>query len=157
MPVDEGFGSRSGGSGDNISEERIFIHRGSNDPTTIDTEVLAHTDAPATITNLSGTLYRTGVEFREQLGDLLWRVTVRYEGNEIELAVGQKRHRWTTTGGMQKFLYAKDHIATYNDSGGTTTTDADGVLGWDGRTINGADVVVPVFFFEVDIALSSIS
>lgn len=155
--VDEKFGSRVGASGDSVWEERIFIVRGSDDPTDIDTAVLSHTDAPTTITNVAGTLYRTGVEGRDQVGNGLWVVTVRYEGNEFELAVGQKRVRWDTTGGTRHILNALEHIETYDESGSTTTDDWDGLLGWDGQQLNGADVPVPLFNFEIDIALADIS
>ncbi len=158
ITVEERFQSRRGGTSDFAYEERDFTVRGSDVPVDIDAAVLAHVDAPATIVGTDGTLYRVGIRNRDQHGKELWVATVSYESSEFELAVGQKRHRWTTTGGTHHILHARSHVTTYNGSG-TVAADAnhDGQLGWDGRAINGADVVTPVFSFDVDIALSSIT
>lgn len=153
--AEERFLSRRGASGDSIWEERLYTVRGSDDSDEIDDAAMA--ESPSTITSSVGTLYRTGVEDRQQEGNGLWVVAIRYEANEIEIVVGQKRHRWSTLGGTQHVMSAREHIATYDDGGSPVSTAMDGLLGWDGKTLNGADIPSTAFNFEVDIALSDIS
>ncbi len=97
----------------------------------------------------SGLLFipRVDQEVKEDRGANLWRGTVSYRELDVE-------YTFDTTGGIQHITHALAHVASYAPSG-KTAPNHNGAIGWDGQTVQGVDIPVPVANFTETHPLSS--
>ena len=143
MPVtiDEKFESRRITTGTNPSVELIYIGRGSNDDSAVMSAALA---ATPTSYNL---LPRQDVTI-EPTGELLWAITAKYAvSNLAPQPTGGSTFSFDTGGGTNHITQSLATLGKFAPSG-KTAPDHKGAIGVDGNTVNGVDIIIPVYNFS---------
>lgn len=99
------------------------------------------------VTYFSGTqydgLFFSKIRVNERIGDSRWRISVEYNGrgdwyNEI---ANENSFEFDTSGGTQHIRSSLETRNKYGDF----PAELDGVVGWDGDSVEGVDITVPVF------------
>lgn len=79
-----------------------------------------------------------------RFGDYDWFGEVRY-GPRKKREIGDSSYQFDTSGGSQHITHSRATIATY---GGAGAPDCAGAIGWDGTTVHGVDIKVPIYSFS---------
>lgn len=96
-----------------------------------------------------GSIYKPPLLYRQQiqlevLGPLLWIATVRYDTTGTEPLSALDSFEFDTSGGTQHITQSIETVATYGDA----PADFDGAIGVNDKSVDGVDIVVPVFNFS---------
>lgn len=99
---------------------------------------------------------RTTVSAKRR-GPDIWECNVKYEDesskeSEEEPEAGKTyRFSFDTTGGDHEVSHSLGNVGRYHRTSANPAPDMRGAIGWDGKKLNGAKVVIPKLEFTVDI------
>jgi hypothetical protein len=132
---------------------KIEVHyqlTGSDDNADILDHVIAN--APATYTILGLDHPRSGIRIEPEVVDTatgtgFWHAIVDYKYDVVEPAVGEELIEFDTTGGTQHITQSLATSAKYPASGADKAPDCKGAIGVTHDSVEGADVVVPVYTY----------
>jgi len=144
--IEEKYKSRSTETGDSASAEYVYTVMGSDDPVTIETDVLAA--APATVATATTSLIRLGMSIR-QVSNGHWEAFVNYGHPSLPPfpETGESSYQFEVGGGTQRRTHALENIANYG-IGAATPPDFKGAIGVTENGVEGVDVIVPQFQFS---------
>lgn len=149
----------------NRSAEFLYLVTGTDDEQTALAAVKAEAAATYTFANGSGSgddvkLPRQPVELEPILIDgtrSMWEARVRYGVNSwASRSPPQENdnvYSFDTTGGTEKITQSKATVSVSVPSG-LSTPDFKGCIGWDGKNVNGCEIVVPAFRWEEKVYLA---
>ena len=140
ITVSEKFDSRPAADGDNPSAELKYLVEGTGD----EQQALAALES-GTPPTYSGLLRQTWSVDPVGDGSCYWEGVVRYgqmSGGPKE--VGESSFQFDTGGGSMHVTQAKEHVASYAPSG-ETAPDFKGAIGVTHDSVDGCDIVVPVY------------
>ena len=140
--IEEKFGSRSSSAGNNPSVVLEYFIFGTEDDLEAKSELLLH--APAFYDGLVKTNTRI-----LRVADTVWDGSVQYGFSVPTPApaeTGDSSFTFDTGGGTQHITQSKETIAL-DSSPGNPVFDFDGAIGVSGDSIDGVDIVVPVYQF----------
>jgi len=143
VEVEERQGSGTLSRGDSAGHERLYIITLPEDATEQDAVWALQQTAPATYDGLAAESWE--VEPTEDPGT--WYGRVDY-AKKTKAEDGETSFRFDTGGGTQHITAAKAHVQTYT-AGGATAPDPKGGIGVTKSSVEGVDITVPVFNFEV--------
>jgi len=110
-----------------------------------DVYTAALADVPATYESLP----RRKIELDERVNDTTWTIRVHFEAydtNPTWVADPDSTFAFDTTGGTQHITQARATVGAYGAN--ADATDNAGAIGFDGKNVAGADIIVPVFNFS---------
>ena len=141
ITVQEKFESRPG---DNSSIDLIYIIDGTDD------DVAARSALAATAPSTHAGLVREEDSLHvEPVGALLWEGKARYSRSEGQAPqTGDASFSFDTTGGTQHLTQSRQTISKYAPAG-KTAPDFGGAIGVTHDSVEGVDITVPVFSFNV--------
>jgi len=134
---------RGGGSNKGATVEYIIQETTSGTPAMDDGEVItALTDAAPTTWGTAA-IPRVSYDV-EQISDRIWIGTVNYGYNKKD--VGDIEYNFDTGGGSQKITQTISPLSV--TSYGTNAPDFKGAINVDNNSVNGVDILVPVYSFN---------
>jgi hypothetical protein len=96
------------------------------------------------IPNTCAGLYLNDIEIAQRVNETTWRVVARYKAWEW-VESPDSTFSFDTSGGSQHITQS---IATRGRYGPKATAQLGGAIGYDGQSVQGVDIVVPVFSFS---------
>lgn len=157
ITVEEKWRGRTGTTGTNATADITYIAR-TKHPSKIeddrDVKVAVLAASPSVWQDVDGTFMdRVGVSDFDEQGGGLWYVRVSYAKNSLgPLEPGNGKFTFRTSGGTQNRKYSLETVSQYgkiNGAGvaGGPTKDHHNAIGVSDGSIEGTDVVVPVYEF----------
>jgi len=150
----EKFESGDGTSVDGTGDTLIYIVTGTAADNVGDAIVAANYALGVIPTTYNGNNLKS-IE-RKRTTDKHWEFTAKYvaPGTDSFRPTGEKAFTFTTAGGTQHITQALSHIATYDD-GGSISTDQDGAINATPTGIEGVDIDVSAFDFQITSYISA--
>lgn len=135
------------------SAQLPFWATGSDDETAVINAVAAV--APVVIELAGKFAVRTAIAPKRRAFQV-WEVAVKYsdeddEESDEEPTEGSWTFSFDTTGGSHKVTQSLGTVQRYYRSSGNPAPDLRGAIGWDGKKLNGAEIVVPKLEFTVEV------
>jgi hypothetical protein len=146
VTVTEQFKSREGALGANKDSTFLFILEGSDDDVEIKQAIVDY------LSTTYGSVY-DGMPIAdgdiEQHGTQLWTGRVRFAinpggGNDAFPETGESSHSFETSGSTQHISHSRETMNSY----GLAPPDFMQAIGWDGESVEGTDIIVPIYRFE---------
>jgi hypothetical protein len=146
ITVEEAFDSRRSGSGQNASAELLYIVRGTDDDLAARTALAAA--APVQYDGMP--LRSVAIEPGE--APLMWKGEARYAPISASFSgppqTGDSVFSFDTGGGSQHITQSKETVSTHAPPGSTGgAPDFGGAIGVTSDSVEGVDIVVPVYQF----------
>jgi len=106
----------------------------------------AESEIPATMDSSGVTLALKSVELVEHLDVTTWRLRAKYRKSSwnwfSHLTPPDPRFSFDTSGGTQHITQSRETVNSY---GPKKSDELGGAIGFDGKTVQGCDIVVPVY------------
>lgn len=119
-------------------------------------DVVAEVEAVAPLSiDVNGSLAIRSSISPTRRGFNVWEVAVKYtdeddQESEEDPADGSWQFSFDTTGGTHKITQSLSTIERYHRSSANPAPNLRGAIGWDGKKLNGVEIVIPKLEFTVD-------